>query len=572
MELDSGFGHSDFGFHPFPLALPASACATTFPLMSRPKSAQALQSAIAHHQAGRLPEAIAIYREIVAAERNNPDATHLLALALHQSGDDAQAIPLFNRALMLSPTIPAYAANFAELWRKQGNWPSAVECYRKVLRLEPGNQQIRQLLGEALNKLEKFAEAESEFKVVAGAKPGNANTWVGLAEALRRGGKLDESIDAARRGIAADPNNADALHALGWGFIRQGKPAEGVAFIDQAIRVRPAVAKLRWHRAWGRLLMGDYGRGWADYEARWDDPELQQRFRRPFAQPQWRGESAAGKTTLIHAEQGLGDTIQFVRYAPLLAERGAKVIVEAQPELAALLRRSMPAMEVIAAGQPLPPFDFHVPMLSLPLAFGTTLQTIPNNVPYLTADEPATLAWRQTLADLPGLKVGLVWAGRPTHRNDVNRSVRLDRLAPLAQIPGVSFVSLQLGEASQQIKVPPAGMKLFDASSGMTDFDSTAGLVSALDLVIAVDTAIVHLCGAMGRPIWALIQHDPDFRWMLGCEDTPWYPTVRLFRQPTFGDWDAVARRVAEELGHVGLAHRTTVDPAAPLIRKSMSD
>lgn len=553
-------------------ALPANSSATTFPLMSRPKSAQALQAAIVHHQAGRLPAAIAIYREIVAAERNNPDATHLLALALHQSDDDAQAIPLFNRALMLSPTTPAYAANFAELWRKQENWPNAVECYRKVLRLEAGNQQIRQLLGEALNRLEKFAEAESEFRVVARSKPGNVNAWVGLAEALRRGGKLDESVEAARRGVAVVPNHADALHALGWGLIRQGRPGEGLAFIDQAIRIRPSAAKLRWHRAWGRLLMGDYERGWADYEARWEDPELQQRSRRPFLQPQWHGENVDGKTILIHAEQGLGDTIQFVRYAPLLAERGAKVIAETKPELAALLRRSMPAIEVIEAGQPLPPFNFHVPMLSLPLAFGTTLQTIPHNVPYLSADDGAISAWRQKLAHLLGLKVGLAWAGRPTHRNDRNRSVRLDRLAPLAQIPGVSFVSLQLGEASQQIKSFPAEMNLFDASPGMTDFDFTAGLVSALDLVIAVDTAIVHLCGALGRPVWALIQYDPDFRWMLGREDTPWYPTVRLFRQPKFGDWDAVARRVAEDLGHVGSAHRTTVDPAALPIRKSMSD
>jgi tetratricopeptide (TPR) repeat protein len=536
--------------------LPANSSATTFPLMSRPKSAQALQAAIVHHQAGRLPAAIAIYREIVAAERNNPDATHLLALALHQAGDDAQAIPLFNRALMLGPTTPAYAANFAELWRKQGSWPNATECYRKVLRLEPGNQQIRQLLGEALNRLEKFAEAESEFRVMARARPGNANAWVGLAEALRRGGKLDESVEAARRGVAVYPNHADALHALGWGLIRQGRPAEGLAFIDQAIRVRPSAAKLRWHRAWGRLLMGDYARGWADYEARWEDPELQQRFRRPFAQPQWHGENADGKTVLIHAEQGLGDTIQFVRYAPLLAGRGTKVVIEAQPELAALFRRSMPAIDVIEAGQPLPSFDFHVPMLSLPLAFGTTLQTIPNNVPYLTADEPATLAWRQRLADLPGLKVGLVWAGRPTHRNDANRSVRLDRLAPLAQIPGVSFVSLQLGEASQQIQSSPAGMNSFDASPGMTDFDSTAGLVSALDLVIAVDTAIIHLCGALGRPAWALIQFDPDFRWMLGREDTPWYPSVRLFRQPKFGDWDAVAKMAAGELANVTASSR----------------
>ncbi|MDB5358651.1 MAG: hypothetical protein JWN24_5104 [Phycisphaerales bacterium] len=516
--------------------------------MSWPKSAHAMQTAIAHHQAGRLDDAKAIYQTILAEDRNNSDATHLLALALHQTGDDAQAIPLFNRAMMLAPTVPAYPANFAELWRKQGNWPMAVECYRKVLRLQPGDLQIHQLLGEALNKLEKFAEAEAEFRRIVQARPADATAWSGLAESLRRGGKLDESVEAARRGVAANPNHADALHALGWGLIRQGKPAEGLAAIERALRIMPGRPKLLWYRAWGRLLMGDYERGWPDYESRWDDPELRQPFRRPFPQPQWHGEDVAGKTVLIHAEQGLGDTLQFARYAPLLADRGAKVIMEAQPELVSLLRRSMRKVEVIETGQPLPAFDLHVPMLSLPLAFRTTLQTVPTTVPYLTVDAQAANAWRTKLASLPGIKVGLVWAGRPTHLNDRNRSVRLGHLSPLAKVSGVTFISLQMGEAAAQLHTPPPGMHLIDTTSELVDFDATAGLVSALDLVIAVDTAIVHLCGALARPAWAMIQFDPDFRWMLAREDSPWYPNVRLFRQPTFGDWDAVARWVADEL------------------------
>ncbi|MDB5299043.1 MAG: hypothetical protein JWO87_706 [Phycisphaerales bacterium] len=512
-------------------------------------SRQTLQAAIAHHQAGRLEEAKAIYRAIVAEDRNNPDAIHLLALVLHQTGDDAQAIPLFNRAMMLAPATPAYPANFAELWRKQGNWPNAIECYRKVLRLAPSDWQIHHLFAEALTKLGKFEEAEAEFRRVIQARPRDPNAWSGLAEALRRGGKVNESVDAARQGVAINPNHVDCLLALGWGLIRQGKPAEGLLALDHALRIHPGEAKLVWYRAWGRLLMGDYERGWPDYEARWHDPELRQSFRRPFSQPQWRGEDIRGKTVLIHAEQGLGDTLQFARYAPLLADRGAKVVLEAQAELVSLLRRSMPQVEVIQTGQPLPAFDLHVSMLSLPLAFGTTLQTVPATVPYLTVDPYAIERWRAKLAGLSGLKVGVVWAGRPTHLNDRNRSVRLERLAPLAQVPGVTFLSLQMGDAADQMRELPAGMHLIDMRSELTDFDATAGLVSALDLVISVDTAIVHLCGALARPVWAMIQFDPDFRWMLAREDSPWYPTVRLLRQPAFGDWDTVARRAAEELG-----------------------
>jgi hypothetical protein len=254
-------------------------------------------------------------------------------------------------------------------------------------------------------------------------------------------------------------------------------------------------------------------------------------------------------TLLLYTDEGFGDALQFIRYLPLLAQRCGKIIIACRPELPRLLRTMADGCEIVALGQPLPAFDFHCSLLSLPHVFGMTLANIPATVPYLQADAEDTARWRRRLADhSPIVNVGLAWAGSSTNKNDRNRSMKLARLAPLGQVPGVRFISLQKGEAAAESKTPPARMEVVDWTEELKDFADTAALIANLDLVIAVDTAVAHLAGAMGKPVWTLLPLVPDWRWLLEREDSPWYPSMRLFRQPSWGDWDSVITRVADSL------------------------
>jgi hypothetical protein len=256
-----------------------------------------------------------------------------------------------------------------------------------------------------------------------------------------------------------------------------------------------------------------------------------------------------GRTILLHAEQGFGDAIQFIRYLPLVARCGGKIIIECHPELQRLLQTAAADSPVVATGHTLPAFDLHCPFLSLPRLFGTNLTNIPKDVPYLHANAADVEVWRKRLADQSAsLKVGLAWAGRPTHQNDRNRSLKLGTFAPLAQLAGVRFVSLQKGEAAAEAKSPPEGMELLDAGPELKDFADTAALVAALDLVIAVDTSVVHLAGALGKPVWVLLPFAPDWRWLLNRDDSPWYPTMRLIRQQRRMEWEPVVASIREEL------------------------
>jgi hypothetical protein len=271
--------------------------------------------------------------------------------------------------------------------------------------------------------------------------------------------------------------------------------------------------------------------------------------RRKFRQPQWDGGDLAGRTIHLHAEQGFGDTIQFIRYVVPVAQRGGRIVVECQPELKRLVQMMPSVSHVVTTGEPLVDFDVHCPLLSLPLAFGTTLESIPSQVPYLQAGAEDVSKWSRRMAGgASPLKVGLAWSGNKLNRNNHNRSLALGALAALAAVQETTFYSLQKGEAAHEARNPPAGLDLVDWTDDLHDFADTAGLIANLDLVISVDTAIVHLAGAMGKPVWVLLPFAPDCRWLLEREDSPWYPTMRLFRQTSPGDWASVARRVTEAL------------------------
>ena len=342
------------------------------------------------------------------------------------------------------------------------------------------------------------------------------------------------------------PGHPQILTNRGHALRRLDRPVEALGDFETALAAAPEFPEAHFEAAMTRLTLGDFDAGWKAYEWRWKTGAFA-RHRRPPPAPSWLGEEpVAGKTILLHAEQGFGDTIQFIRYAPLLAGRGAKVICEVQPELQPLLS-PLEGVTLMAAGESRPPFDLHCPLLSLPLAFKTRPDTIPAAIPYLAAPADRVTSWRDRLPPA-GLRAGFVWSGSPSHKNDANRSIALARLATLFEDSPISCFSLQSDLRAADNEVLRGLPNLVHLGSGLRDFADTAAIISLLDVVISVDTAVAHLVGALGKPVMILLPYAADFRWMRNRDDSPWYPTAKLFRQPAFGDWDSVIGRVRNEL------------------------
>lgn len=374
---------------------------------------------------------------------------------------------------------------------------------------------------------------------------------------------MDGAFRHLREALAIRPGYAEAHNNLGITHVHAGDHAAAVACYDEAVRLRPGYPEAHLNRSLALLALGRFAEGWAEYEWRWQGKGLRPRFP---DRPQWAGEPLAGKRILLHTEQGVGDTFQFVRYGRPLKDRGAWVVLECPKPLLRLMSDCPVVDQLVPQGDPLPGFDFHCPLLGLPLGFGTDLGSIPCPVPYLAADPILVKKWAGRLAALPGFKVGIVWQGNPDHPGDRFRSVPLAAFAPLAAVPGVTLVCLQQGFGREQLDADPG----FAVATlpGLDDrgvFVETAALLRSLDLVVAVDTSVVHLSGALGVRAWAAIAQPFDWRWLRAREDSPWYPSVRLFRQRTRGDWADVFRRVADALaGEV----RRTPAPARPRARE----
>jgi hypothetical protein len=334
-----------------------------------------------------------------------------------------------------------------------------------------------------------------------------------------------------------------------------GKAAE---CFEQLLKLETDSAEARAFLGLIHLKQGNFRRGLSEYESRWGTP-YGLRFRRTFSQPLWKGEPLEGSRILLYAEQGMGDTLQFVRYVPLVAARGAKVVLEVQPRLHRLLAQTPGAAEVICRGEALPEFDWQCPLLSLPLALGTELNTIPAKIPYLYPDPAQAKAWRQQWSE-NSLRIGLAWAGNPLHPHEFWRSTPLEQLAPLTKLEGTTFYSLQMGAPAGQGKQLGTQMRLIDLQEEQKDFADTAAIIAGLDLVISIDTSVAHLAGAMGKPVWLLLCKSADWRWMLERDDSPWYPTARLFRQSTMGNWHDVVIRIEHELRE--LVAKTAIPPA----------
>ena len=441
--------------------------------------------------------------------------------------------------------MPRRTTTWALRLRDQGKLDEAVACYRRALELKPDYAEAHNNLGTAFKDQGKLDEAVACYRRALELKPDFAEAHNNLGIALKDQGKLDEAVACYRRALELKPDYAEAHNNLGNALKDQGKLDEAVACYRRALELKPDFAEAHGNQSLLSLLTGDFQRGWAEYEWRWKTKQCQ---RRDFSQPLWDGQPLEGRTILLHAEQGLGDAIQFVRYAALVKQRGGAVIVECPKPLLSLLASCAGIDRLVGRGDDLPPFDVHAPLLSLPGIFHTSLETIPADVPYLFADPGLVEHWREELGGIAGFKIGIAWRGNPEHRNDRARSIPLSCFEPLAGLPGVRLLACKKGRAWSSCKSWPDRFPITELGSRLDDFMDTAAVLMNLDLVITCDTAVAHLAGALGVPVWVALPFVPDWRWLLDRSDSPWYPTMRLFRQKKPGDWAGVFEEIKAEL------------------------
>jgi tetratricopeptide (TPR) repeat protein len=506
--------------------------------------ADALTLVERHRAAGRLMEAEAKCREILKAQPNEFNAVHLLGLIAHQSGKLGEAIEHLRRLVKLAPDVALYRANLGEMYRLAGRLDDAISEGRRAVALKPDYAEAHSNLGVALYDRKQYEEAAASHRRAVALNPDFAFAHSNLGNALHSLKRFEEATVCYRRAIALDPGFADAWSNLGTTLHHAGLYEEGMAALRRAVALAPHHANA--HSGLGILLLmrGDFAEGFEEYEWRLQSSEVKGPR---FPQRPWQGESLAGRHIYVQAEQGFGDTIQFARYLPMLKARAGAVSLRVQQSLLSLMRASLPGIEVFGDRGAPAPADCECALLSLPRLFKTRLDIIPATVPYLHAPEEVAGRWRGLLGGRPGLKVGIVWAGRPEHANDFRRSLNLETLAPLFAVPGVSFASLQIGPHAADLAANKT-LPIEDLSPRLGDFAETAGAVAALDLIVAVDTSVAHLAGALGKPVWVLLPTISDWRSLFDREDNPWYPTMRLFRQREGEPWANVIARLETEL------------------------
>jgi tetratricopeptide (TPR) repeat protein len=508
---------------------------------------------LAFKNQGKLDEAVACYRRALELKPDYAEAHNNLGNALTDQKKLDEAVACYRRAQELKPGFAAAHNNLGNALREQGKLDEAVACCRRALELDPGAAGAYNNLGAALTLQGQFIEAIACYQRARELQPGFTEAHLNLGNVLRKQGRLDEAAASFRRAVELKPDYADAHDGLGNVLQDQGLLDDAIVCYRRAIDLEADHAEAHFDLSLVRLLRGDFHQGWPEYQWRWQTKTF---GRLPFRQPWWDGRPLEGRTIFLHAEQGLGDTIQFIRYAPLVKEYGARVVVQCQKPLLRLLAGFRGIDALIGQGDVLPAFDVHAPLLSLPGILKTSLDNVPATVPYLFAPPPLVQRWREELGKLDGLKIGIGWQGRPTHFGDCFRSIPLAFFGPLAQIPGVRLISLQKGVGVEQLQEVRDRFPITEVGSRLEDFLDTAAVMRSLDLVIACDTALVHLAGALGVPVWVALPLSPDWRWLLDRHDSPWYPTMRLFRQKKLGDWasvfEEIRRAICQRLGLPG--------------------
>ena len=537
-------------------------------------------NAAAHHlllarvlrDLGQLPGAIAAFRTALRRDTADNQARFELALVLTDTGLLEDAVLCYRTALRHDPDLFAGHYNLGNVLVRLNRSADAIACYRDALRLRPGHPQVANNLADALfrtgHRVEaetryrdlivdhpdmvdapynlgtlllkggRFAEAAAQFETVLTLRPDHRDATNNLGTALIETGQYRAAETCLRSVVAQHPGEARLLTNLGVALRGVGKVEEAEACFTEALDHAPKSNEARYNLATTLLQTGRLQAGWKSYEARWHQSTMPLR---PFKQPRWQGQDLGRQTLLLHAEQGFGDTLQFCRYVRMAAPR-ARIVLEIQRPLRTLLARSFPQIDkIVVRGDKLPDFDYHAPLLSLPLIYDTALDTIPADIPYLIPDAAKAALWHQRLDQLPGLRVGLVWRGNQAYADSkMKRDMDPNYLRALSDVDKISFVSLQKDLSPAEQDHITQTLPLTDWTSELHDFDDTAALIAGLDLVLAVDTAVVHLAGALGRPAWLLNRFDPCWRWLRDRDDSPWYPTLRQFRQTTPGAWQGV--------------------------------
>ena len=568
---------------------------------------EVLERASLHLDAGRFGEAEALCRRTLEVRPEQPHALYLLGLSIHRGRRDPDGLPFVDRALAAKPDFAEAHCGRGLLLQETGRSVDALAAYRRALELQPSLVMAHRglaachaargeiedalaayaraielapdsvsLLAESAALLRRVGRAEAALRIVANAadrSPDSPDVQGLLAQELHHQGRLDESVAAHRRtielapdvaiahtnlgvtlqargdldGAAAshahaatlDPRNARAQHNRALVCMEQNRLDEAEEAFSHALAADPRDPDLHWDHALSLLRAGRLREGWEEFEWRWSAPGFGSSPRHTNI-PLWDGSALDGRRLLVHAEQGLGDTIQFCRYLPMLRRPGAEIVFECPPPLSRLMQSLDGVGAIVHRDQSAGAVDVQVPLLSLPRLFGTTTRSIPAAVPYLAAAEPDRERWARELESIGGRRrVGFVWAGSATHRNDAQRSMPVHHVERLLSDVDLRGFSLQV-EGSE---VPS---EMVDLGGRLSDFAETAAVVANLDLVVTVDTAVAHLAGALGRPVWVVLPFAPDWRWMLEREDSPWYPTMRLFRQANRGDWDDVLTRLRE--------------------------
>lgn len=557
----------------------------------------ALKTALAMHNAGNHTDAIAIYEGVLKVQPDNFDAAHMMGIARLQQQRFAEAVELIRTALKQQPDNLLALSNLASALRRGGEHEKAIAVYDRMTILTPNNPEpwsgravslialhrneealtsVDQTLalkknhvsalnnrGAVLIQLGRHAEAMDCLRQLLEIKPDYPDAISNLSLALLALGRPLEAVTLLRDALARKPRQPTLLNNLGIAMMALNRHDEALASFAEAISAQPDYVDANWNEGLARLTVGDYDGGWRQYEWRWKKPEFAP-HKRQFHVPLWTGEQdVSGRTMFLYFEQGFGDTIQFVRYIRLLQAMGASILLAVPESLRSLMTSSFPDVRIFCGAEVLPPFDLYCPLLSLPLAFGTTVDTIPSaDPPYLRTPAERLESWRQRLAADGDVKVGLVWSGNAAHKNDRRRSIAAADLRPLLSLPGFRFYGLQkdVREADAEVMKTMSRIELLGGQ--FADFADTAAVISQLDLVISVDTSVAHLAGAMGKPVWIWLPFSADWRWLAGRQDSPWYPTARLLRQPSLDDTAALINLTCVALSQLHARQDSSLRPA----------
>ncbi len=525
-----------------------------------PSIIQELKTAVLNHQAGNIQQAEVRYRSILQIEKNQPEALHGLGIIAFQSKKYGEALGFISKAIEHKPDAPQFHYNLGLVLVALKKQEEAIQAFQHAIKFKTDFADAYYNLALAQKKQNQFEDAIKNFQQSIQFSSDNANAWYNLGNIFKTLNQHETAVECYRQTIKRNPGFDKTYNNMALVQQEQGRMDEAIRNNRHALHLKPEFAEYHWNLSIALLLNGELSEGWKEYEWRFMRAELDTTYPYQFGIPRWDGSSFKDKRLFVHSEQGMGDTLQFIRYLPLVKSLGGTVIFETYGPLFNLLKGFPGVDELVelAPDRSLPEkCDFHVPLMSLAHVFGTTIHTIPSSLPYIFSSHKKADQWKACINGKE-FKVGIVWAGKPEHENDQNRSCMLEHFTVLAGIPGLKLCGLQKGAGTRQTASLDEKMHMINFDAELIDFSDTAAAIENLDLIISVDTAVAHLAGAMGKPVWTLLPFAPDWRWMLERNDSPWYPTMRLFRQKNHGDWDSVFKLIALELEKLRLRTKMT--------------